>query len=560
MSGYCFNHGGQRVEVDLRGQVIRAEIDERAGWMELPPEEHSEVDEDDSADSITALESGLTWPAPLFPSVAAAGVTSRFTPLFAMVAKAKAFDDRLYARIERLAHDGVGRHPGLYELLAQVRERLEPGSKMRGLLDAAAHLTGSELPESGPAKLRARKWLASFLKNSKTSKPIGFYAASEYLSKVFKHDRLLQEKLEQEDGAVLRSAIEAKPELYAAYQSHLRLVSRLTGSLAVASVLDASAEKVALLPASDSPERRLIDEMFGTTSIPDGFHLGTELISRIRDGRLRTEPTAEDGWYAHQFHAMAALLSPETEGLQVGGLYRSELKDTFKALFALTRETHVKQLEYPLAGGCSLTVAPRITVEPVAEYYGRVASAYGFLRAQLIEILGAAAMNSPLTDDGALGVADAVAEMESLFRGAEAVCRDELGCSDSSVTAGAARATFRSWQQRSADDPDLQADMRVAVPVYYDIERETVRVCVTLGVETRTLRFEFVKRPTVGVYGASKSGRSSSEPYFGELEQLILSPITVECDVRVPPSREELRALCDKHQAPSAIKRALEAS
>jgi hypothetical protein len=227
-------------------------------------------------------------------------------------------------------------------------------------------------------------------------------------------------------------------------------------------------------------------------------------------------------------------------------------------LFALTRETHVKQLECPAASGCPLIVAPRITVEPIPEYYGRVASAYGFLHEQLTDILGDAAMECSLADDGEFGLGDAIAEMESLFRGAEVVCRDELGRPDPSTTARASRATFRRWQQRGADDPDLSTDMRVAVPVYYDAERKTVRVCVTLGVETRNLRFDFVKRPTVQVRGASESGFSFSEPYFTDSEELILSPITVECDVRVPPSREELRKLCDEHRDASAIKRALE--
>jgi hypothetical protein len=323
-------------------------------------------------------------------------------------------------------------------------------------------------------------------------------------------------------------------------------------------VLDGVSKEIALLPASESAEGRLIKQLFGTASIPDGFHLGMELISRIRDGRLRTEPTASDGWYAYQFHACAALLSPETEGLEVGQLYQAELQETFQALFALTRETHVKQLECPHAGGCPLIVAPRITVEPIPDYYGRVANAYGFLREQLTDILGDAAMESSPADHGELGLGDAIAEMESLFRSAEVVCRDELGRPDPSTTARAARAIFRRWQQRSADDPDLSTDMRVAVPVYYDVERETVRVCVTLGVETRTLQFAFLKPPTVQVHGASESGFVPREPYFTESEQLILSPITVECDVRVPPSREELRKLCDEHKDASAIKRALE--
>jgi hypothetical protein len=40
--------------------------------------------------------------------------------------------------------------------------------------------------------------------------------------------------------------------------------------------------------------------------------------------------------------------------------------------------------------------------------------------------------------------------------------------------------------------------------------------------------------------------------------QVIRAEITVECDVRVPPRREKLLALCNEHKTPSAIKNALE--
>ena len=535
MSGYCLGYGPRRFEVDLCGQLIHAEIEENGGWMDRPS-------------------------TPLSASVAETGITSSFTPLFAMAVKAKAFDDRLYAKIEQLAHEGVGKHQGLFELLAKTREQLAPGSNMRSLLDAAAHLTGAELPQSGPAKFRAKKWLSRFLKDGKASKPIGFYSTSESLSRLFKHDRILQQKITQEDAGVIRKLFEKQPELRAAYQSHLRLVSRLTGELATASVLDAAAEQCAILPASDSPEGRLLKQLFGNNSIPDGFHLGTELVSRIRDDRLRTEPTVDSGWYAHQFHAIAALLTPETEGLEVGPIYKRELEETFQALFASTRETHAKQLEVPAvaSGAGALVIAPRITVEPVPEYYGRVASAYAFLREQLTGILGDAVMNSSLANEGALGLGDAITEIELLFHGAEAVSRDELGCPEPSKKSRAAVAIFKRWQRQCVDDPDLLTDMRVATPVFYDMTRKTVRVCATLGVETRSLQLDFVKRPTVTIHSTSHDPLCSVQPAFEGSHQLVLSPITIECDVRVPPSREELRTLCDKHQDASAIKHALE--
>src|SRR5262249_54261850 len=142
----------------------------------------------------------------------------------------------------------------------------------------------------------------------------------------------------------------------------------------------------------------LVKQLFGTTSIPTGFQLGRELIARIRDGRLQTRPVATDGWYAHQFHAIAALLAPDTEGLRVGPRYRRELEETFEALFGMNRETHVKQLELAPAGGVPLVVSPNISVEPAPGYYGRVARAYRFVREQFCDLVGEHALHTTAID------------------------------------------------------------------------------------------------------------------------------------------------------------------
>ena len=97
-----------------------------------------------------------------------------------------------------------------------------------------------------------------------------------------------------------------------------------------------------------------------------GFQLVDELIARLRDGRLDSTPTPRSGWYDHQFHALVPFLMPEkmpeAERLLIGPRYRAELEAQFRALFALTRETHIKQLEVLAAGGYpTLIVSPRLT-------------------------------------------------------------------------------------------------------------------------------------------------------------------------------------------------------
>ena len=224
----------------------------------------------------------------------------------------------------------------------------------------------------------------------------------------------------------------------------------------------------------------------------------------------------------------------------------------FKALFALNRETHVKQLDVPLGTGAPpLLITPKLTVEPVPELYARTASAYRYLREQLTTLLGRHVLRSIELAEG-LDIESGLVEMELLFHGAETVCRFELGQQEP-ADALTARTVFTSWQRRSGEGPDLDYDLRVAVPVWTDEVRDTVRICVTIGIETRTLELEFVERPTVTVFGGDAKAQ------FASSRRTILSPVTIECDVRKPPTREELRDICTREKTVERIRAALQA-
>lgn len=558
MSKRTFLYGSQRVVVDRSQQVIRADLDDAGDFEEWRRTRApaSEAPRPVESKEIEVISVPRQYAAPIHPSVSRAGVDATFTPLFALIAKAKKFDDRFYAALETVLHDGAGEHPGLHELLDAIRVRLPTGTPARGLLDAAKHLAGAELPEEGQARLRARKWLAGFLPDAKKSRPIGFYAESEELQRIFRHDRLLQSELEPDDANALADLIDLAPDLRQRYRDHLRIVETLTGPRALASVEDRFAARRALIPPSESAEGRVVKELFGGRSVPPDFHLGRELVERIRGGRLATTPRSGDGWYAHQFHAIAALLSPDTEGLEIGPRYRQELVETFLALFALNRETHAKQLESPAAGGRPLVIAPELTLEPLPELYARIASAYRFVRGALAALLGEEVLRGVELERDGIDLFDGIVQMETLFLGAEATARAELG--RPMADRDAARACFRAWQLGSANDPDVNHDLRVAVPLWFDVERKTVRIAATLGLETRTLKLEWIVRPKVEVLGESRLPWPTV-PQFDEAHRTILSPLTIECDVREPPSRDELRAICDREHHPDAVRSALEA-
>src|SRR5262245_44499437 len=147
-----FRQAESWVRIDPRGQVVHAEL-------------------------------GVMRSSTLAASVAEGGAIEGFLPAFALIAKAKRFDDRFVATIDRAAHAGIGPTRGWRSLLATLRARVQGSA--RGLLDAASSYLGAPAPTEMPERLAAMKWRRPFEEDAFRSRPIGFYAESEELSKLF---------------------------------------------------------------------------------------------------------------------------------------------------------------------------------------------------------------------------------------------------------------------------------------------------------------------------------------------------------------------------------------
>jgi hypothetical protein len=410
---------------------------------------------------------------------------------------------------------------------------------------------GDELPDARESALAARMHLAKFRADRERSTPIGFYSRTMELRRLFQHDRLLQGQLDADTVEALRAAIIDDPTLREDYRRHLALIAAITNRLASPSVID-EGRYPRLVPASGSREKEIVEELFESSPPPPGFELVREIIARIRDGRLDTTPRPAEGFYQHQQHANAALLQPESARLSVGSRYAAMLEDTFRALFAMTRESHVKQLEVAIAGAApKITVSPRFSLEPIPEHYSRTASAYAWLRGALSRVLGPEALTMLWGRGETRTIEDAIRSMEQLFRGAEAASREELG--ETEVDAEA-RASFRAWQSRSTSEPALHEDTRIAVPLYEDDETKLHRIAVVLGMQRRTLRVSFATPPEVTVCGDDSR---RAEVSFAWTQRTVLEPVTIEVDVKEVPTREQLRAICDRSGSIDAIRAAL---
>ena len=185
-------------------------------------------------------------------------------------------------------------------------------------------------------------------------------------------------------------------------------------------------------------------KLYGDRPIPEGFNLVEEMVRRIRSGKIDLTPTASSGWYDYQTWALEPLAAPEraTEAarLKLEQSYRKQLEELFKGVLALTRETHIKQLEIPPAGEkggpqrqepVKIHVSPDLSAEPLATYYARRAASYRFVRSVLVETFGAGGIRGlhrqspagPVKPD----LATELDEMEAILAGAAAAVSRELG-------------------------------------------------------------------------------------------------------------------------------------
>ena len=315
----------------------------------------------------------------------------------------------------------------------------------------------------------------------------------------------------------------------------------------------------ALFPASQAQETNLIKKLYATRPIPDGFNLADEMVKRLRTGQMNLKPRPDSGWYDYQTYALEPLAiperMPEAQRLQFDESYRKELVGLFKALLALTRETHVKQLEMPSVGSAMrlphaepTRISPDLTVEPLPTFYSRRACSYQFVRQVLEHAFGPEALPKMhrLTATGPvnLPLASELTLMEALFQGAYLRSCDEIGLKPepgavSPNNADLDRALLAAWLESIPKDPDLGKDIRMMVPVFYDINRGKTKVWAVLGVGSKPLNVSYVHPPTVkeirGPHGARVNPRDA---YLEFVNQSTHLTYIVSAEVYVHPSAE----------------------
>ena len=442
------------------------------------------------------------------------------------------------------------------------------------------------------------------------SKPIGFYTWNERLREIFKQDRVLQQALNhKEEIEVIVRSLHSDPESRHIYENYLRLLAKLTnpfepGQISLLPLLEGldggqlemTEPEYYFFPSSRSHERDLIQRLYGDKSIPEGFSLAEEMVRRIESGTLQLTPSEESGWYDYQTWAPEGLLLPPCRKLQYTDSYRKQLKNLFKSMLALTRETHIKQLRIPpvtRARGMldiwsrfrriPVYIGPQLSVEPVPVYYLRRAVAYRFIRNLLLKHLGSDALGSlhRLTPEGPVeaSLASELEQIGALFFGAFLTASAEAGISKDerdreihlqavqygrlnpeeshSLGMGGGEDSdhdyFLNWA-KERQDPDLSRDARMMVPIFYDIEKRKTKVWVFLGWSWFALTVNFAIPPKVRIFdllGCDVTRKHRVE--YVATRYSIPYPVMAEIYVERVLDRDEFRRVCDRYQCASEI-------
>ena len=184
--------------------------------------------------------------------------------------------------------------------------------------------------------------------------------------------------------------------------------------------------------------------------------------------------------------------------------------EAFRALVTKRRETHARNLENikaaaPIGRPDELTgLTPRLRVEPCPSYFLRTARSYGFLADFLESALGEPTLKGlhGLRESGQREN-DLLTElrfMRSFFYGLYLQSAEDIGLkptlmADEPVDRAVCEKAATDWLARQQSDPDLAADTRVAIPVYFDPRTGTTRVWMTLGVRLARLEARYAGVP-----------------------------------------------------------------
>ncbi|MGC4118021.1 MAG: hypothetical protein QM765_26415 [Myxococcales bacterium] len=341
------------------------------------------------------------------------------------------------------------------------------------------------------------------------------------------------------------------------------------------------------VPASRAKDSDYLSGTYCLDDLPATFQPLDALIAAIQSGALDLTPGADAGWYDWQLYSLETLLVPqkgaESDHLLLTAAYKKKLVETFKSLITQYRETHVKQVAGFAAQEASnpgrvvvVNPYPLYPVEPFSTFYLRTARAYRFIETFLKASLGEPFLASShrLFQDhvSAQALGEELHQMTELLYGLYFLSSQSVGLDPQAqlmtdelagIVPEDCLAHARTWLAGWQTDSEVLEDPRFIVPQGSSNGRTFYSA--TIGIKVYRISAEYVAgylpkvgepHPVGGEYVTCTFGGFQRHDYF------LLAEDTVQVSrlsSQPPPTRDELRALCDQHQTEAAIIAALEA-
>lgn len=305
-----------------------------------------------------------------------------------------------------------------------------------------------------------------------------------------------------------------------------------------------------------------------------GLREGTwaeDYAAAIREGTTATAPARDGAWFDFMAYAWAALLTPdatpEVAKIIWGDGYKKRLAESYVTGFDQVRVRAPATPPVGTAEVLAVDVIPEFRLEPLPEYYLRMARAYARLEVVVRAALTPALMESVAgrREGGAAAASLAVeaADLRELFFGLYL-----LSCADVGITpavgygevpdrAAAATRAFE-WLENWRSDADMARDVRelwlLGPADPSDPAKGNVYRCI-LGVRALDIEIKYDKKPTHFLTGTTRT----AELHFKPVTYTVLVPVVVEVVVRGEKAltRTEFRKICDEQKTESAIVAAL---
>lgn len=482
--------------------------------------------------------------------------------------KAKVHADQLLAAVEAYLFNGVDETTGpinafladVLGLLVEAHDGTQASTEAIAYVAAALALGEQAVPSlAADASTRAQRMQDEFLASPIKSKPVGFYADSEELRRLFRQGRFLQTRASVETAIKIAGRIKEKPDLAVQYQRFLMLYSGLCNPPSCFSVMDVASfpeyfsdpsqmvssllnsrqyeiirsrgggripgeVAIQLLPHATSRENQLFARLYNESADLPRHSVMNRLVEAIRTGELDLTPKVDSGWYDYQIHALETLLLPDKgqEGskLLLTDRYKRNLIDAFRTILTKKRELHIKNVELiPTLGvrieGLYLRIAPDLRVEPTATYYLRTARGLRFILNVLQAALGNEVESLMLDKDTSLR--QKTEEMAALYYGLYLTVCADIGMTPSLMAEEMtqdrlehSRHSIEKWLTHYREDACYGEDVRYIVPALTNAEGTEIRYWMTIGVRLAKAKAEYVRRPAVRILD-SDSGKVVQE-------------------------------------------------